>query len=105
MQLPINILNEKLYLFLWFWFYLLAIVTLLALVYRLLTLAFPFCRALSIRLQTGRTLDWKLIKSVLADGDLGHWFLLHLLAKNMLSVHFQALMVSLEDDKKVINDD
>ena len=43
--LPLNIINEKIYVFLWFWFVFLAIVTKIQLVYRLLVIMLPGLRA------------------------------------------------------------
>jgi hypothetical protein len=43
--LPLNIINEKIYIFLWFWFLLLALVTMLQLVYRLAVVLVPCLRA------------------------------------------------------------
>merc|ERR1719415_115148 len=42
--LPLNIINEKIYVFLWFWFFFLAIVTGIFTVYRLVLLAVPWLR-------------------------------------------------------------
>merc|ERR1712025_776466 len=42
--LPLNIINEKIYVFLWFWFMFLAIVTGIFTVYRLSLLAVPWLR-------------------------------------------------------------
>jgi hypothetical protein len=47
--LPLNIVNEKIYIFLWFWLIFLAVVSGLALVYRIFFLQFPALRLFLIR--------------------------------------------------------
>lgn len=94
--LPINILNEKIYIFLWFWFYSLALLSALALIYRAMTIFFPSIRAtvLHYHCRLARTKD---IRKVLQNGSVGDWFLLDLLAKNMEPANFRDLMASLKD--------
>ncbi len=42
--LPLNIINEKIYIFIWFWLIIVTIISALALVYRLLVLVIPKLR-------------------------------------------------------------
>lgn len=105
--LPINVINEKIYIFLWFWFYFLAILSSLALLYRALTLFFPAVRVMALashcRLSTSRD-----IGNVLKNGGVGDWFLLDLLAKNMQSAAFRDLILKLNGrfnaDRESINE-
>ena len=47
--LPLNIVNEKIYIFLWFWFIILAVVSGLAVAYRLAVFLSPSLRLFLIR--------------------------------------------------------
>lgn len=97
--LPVNILSEKVYMFLWFWFYFLALSSSLVLFYRLLIVVYPFCQTLLIYSHC-RTLKMKKITKILKSGNLGDWFLLHLLAKNIHTLHFHELILQLEEGMK-----
>ena len=93
--LPINIFNEKIYIFLWFWFYLMAIVSIGVLIYNLLIIFSPFMRKTCLywhcSLLTNDELD-----DVVYSCDLGDWFLLILLAKNIEPINFKKLIKSLK---------
>jgi membrane protein required for beta-lactamase induction len=47
--LPLNIINEKIYVFLWFWFILVSAVTAVQIVYRLVTLLVPSLREMMLK--------------------------------------------------------
>lgn len=94
--LPINIVNEKVYIFLWFWFYFLAIVSAFALVYRALTIFYPGLRVIATHSHC-RIANPKDIKTVLKYGGVGDWFLIDLLSKNIDPLNFRELIISLKD--------
>jgi hypothetical protein len=89
--LPLNIINEKIYIFLWFWFILLAVVTGLILVYRVAIIFFPHLRYRALKTRA-RFTDRFHIAVVLDNSKIGDWFLLYLLAKNIDPTHFRGLM-------------
>lgn len=71
--LPINIINEKIYIFLWFWFYFLACLTFFTLVYRMVTIA---SKKLRVRLVQDRCIslvDRSLIVKIVNNVDVGDW--------------------------------
>lgn len=94
--LPINIVNEKVYIFLWFWFYFLALVSFLALIYRSLTIFYPSIRVIAVHSHC-RITSPKLIREVLAYGRAGDWFVLDLLSKNMDPLNFRDLLCELKN--------
>lgn len=114
--LPLNIINEKIYIFLWFWFVGLAILSGGLLIYRLCVLMSDKFRD-KILVQRARLSDRDDIIAVLSNGSIGDWFLLYMLCKNMDPLHYRELVVKLsspekeaddsdnDEEKKLINDD
>ncbi|XP_054155410.1 innexin inx2-like [Oppia nitens] len=84
--LPLNIINEKIYIFVWFWFALLASISALVMIYRLLTICFPSVRYLALK-SRARLADSANVRLVVRRSDIGHWFLWHLLCKNLDGQH------------------
>ena len=86
--LPLNIINEKIYIFLWFWFIILASITGMFLLYRLGVLFGAGIRTAMIQARSGRVSRDK-IADILGEPGLnyfqqiGDFFLLYLIAKNM----------------------
>lgn len=85
--LPINIINEKIYIIIWFWFYFLEIITTLLLIYRILTLIFPILRYYLLRYRANRCKP-EHIQLILSKCSIGDWFVLILLQKNMDAINF-----------------
>ena len=86
--LPLNIINEKIYIFLWFWFILLASITGMFLLYRLGVLFGAGIRTAMIQARSGRVSRDKISDILNEPGlnyfqQLGDFFLLYLIAKNM----------------------
>ncbi|XP_021947052.1 innexin inx2 isoform X1 [Folsomia candida] len=93
--LPINILNEKIYIFLWFWFLLLAICSTISVIYRCLSLIPPFRRWIMrsrVRLETQKESADSLVDS----NNYGEWFLIYKLSQNMDCVTFGDLILDID---------
>jgi hypothetical protein len=103
--LPLNIINEKIYIFLWFWFIIVAIVSGLIVVYRMAIIFFPHLRYRALR-SRARFTDRFHVAIVLDNSKIGDWFLLYLLCKNMDPTHFRSLMRELvnklSDDSSLV---
>merc|ERR1712142_883675 len=94
--LPINIFNEKIYVFLWFWFVILFVFTSLSLVYQLaLVLSAPL-RAYSLRQKTQNFISVDTANYVTANVRRGEWFFLMQLGNNMNPVIFGKLCLELD---------
>jgi hypothetical protein len=80
--LPLNIVNEKIYIFLWFWFIILAILTFLLVVYRIFILTSRKFRVFLFKkhYRRIRTAD---IKKVAKNSSLGSWYLLYMIGSNI----------------------
>lgn len=73
--LPLNIVNEKIYVFLWFWFVILALVTAVMLVYRLIVIFFDPVRKSMLR-SRARLCEPYHLSVVFNASKLGDWFIL-----------------------------
>ena len=93
--LPINIINEKIYIFLWFWFYFLAIVSFIALIYRAVILFFPSTRIMATQSHC-RVAKPEALRSVIKQCRIGDWFVLDLLAKNLDPLNFRDVINDLQ---------
>merc|ERR550534_1397381 len=98
--LPLNIINEKIYIFLWFWFILLASITTIFLVYRVAIFFGPGIRVAMIQASCGRMSRDKIEDLVCAPHltytqQIGDFFLLHLISKNVEEVTMKELVEGL----------
>ncbi|XP_035222708.1 innexin inx2-like [Stegodyphus dumicola] len=89
--LPINILNEKIYIFLWFWFLLLSILSGLCLIYRAAVFLVPKFRYY-VLFSKCRRVDPDNLKTVLNNCDKDDWLVLSLLCKNMTPCNFRTVI-------------
>ncbi|KAK3885796.1 hypothetical protein Pcinc_010013 [Petrolisthes cinctipes] len=92
--LALNVINEKVYVFLWFWFVTLASISFLALCYRILVFCVPAIR--SGLLQKRARLRYKTgLEAIGKKLQVGDFFLLYLLSKNVELIAFSSLMEEL----------
>ncbi|CAG2164367.1 unnamed protein product [Oppiella nova] len=99
--LRLNILNEKMYIFLWFWFLFLAAISGLVVLYRLIIIFVPAFRYLVLR-SRARMTDPNHLKLVMEVSKIGDWFLLYLLCKNIDRQNFKELIQ--EYTKEIVDD-
>jgi len=87
--LPLNIINEKIYIFIWFWLIAIAVISGIALIYRLATLIGPQIRVAQIAFRCGKSAKRSDIEALLEPHSftfgekIGDWFVLHLIVKNL----------------------
>jgi hypothetical protein len=86
--LPLNILNEKIYVFLWFWFVILCAITGVKLIYRLVVVVLPKFREIILRSKV-RHASLTKIQTICTEFSLGDWFLLNQLGKNLDTLIFR----------------
>lgn len=92
--LPLNIVNEKIYIFLWFWFVILAVVTGLSLLFRIFVVVFPAFRLQLMKMRS-RLVQRDYVEIVVRKIQLGDWFVLDLLGKNMDGIVFREFLMEL----------
>jgi len=87
--LPLNIINEKIFIFIWFWLVFVAVVTGIFLIYRLFTLLAPHLRVFLITINGGKSCKRSDVEAILDPHSytwlekIGDWFLLQLICKNL----------------------
>lgn len=87
--LPLNIINEKIFIFVWFWLVFVAVVTGVFLVFRLFTLLAPHLRVFLITVNGGKSCKRSDVEAILDPESygwgqkIGDWFLLQLVCKNL----------------------
>jgi hypothetical protein len=91
--LPINILNEKIYIFLWFWFVLLAAVTGVYLLYRALTMALAAVRRRELQSRVHLLVPDDVTRRIANVVSAGEWFFLCQLGANLDPHFFAKLLV------------
>ena len=109
--LPLNIINEKIFIFLWFWLIFLALVTGLYLIFRIWTFLGKQFRVRLIVIDGGRSCRRAHIEAFLEPEHLswcekmGDWFLLHLICKNLnvLLVNDLINQLYLDEDESDFN--
>ncbi|XP_014361643.1 innexin inx2 [Papilio machaon] len=80
--LPLNVINEKIFIILWFWLVILASLSALAVLFRVLIFCIPALRTyiLTARL---RRIKRSPVSKIVKHYSFGDWFVLYLLSKNI----------------------
>uniref|UniRef100_A0A0P4W675 Innexin n=1 Tax=Scylla olivacea TaxID=85551 RepID=A0A0P4W675_SCYOL len=100
--MPLNILNEKIFIFLWFWYIIVAVLTGMGIIYRLVTLS-PFVRKMLLRARS-RLTPSVAVDQVASKCQYGDWFILTYLAKNMDPLILKDFMLELGKKFKGVDD-
>jgi len=102
--LPLNIVNEKTYIFIWFWFILLAIMLIGLVAFRLLIIFVPGIRPQLLNARN-RMVPREVAKAVTKKTDLGDWWILYMLGRNLDPIIYKDVLVELakriEPPKKI----
>ncbi|KAH8302032.1 hypothetical protein KR044_001961 [Drosophila immigrans] len=89
--LPLNTLNEKIFVFLWFWFILMALLAGLKLIYRSVYICHRGLRLQVLRTQT-RFMSKATIRRAVSGYSCGDWFFLLRVSSNLSPEQFSQLM-------------
>jgi len=104
--LALNIINEKIFVFLWFWFVALAIISGVSLLYRIATLASLSLRVSVIKKKLHNRVHENMIKDVLTCPNhswidqIGDYWIMFLLSRNLPAIAMKEL---LEELKPILN--
>lgn len=89
--LPLNVVNEKIYVFLWFWFFGLGLLTLGVILYRVVIIMSPRMRVYLLRLRF-RLVRREAISVLVKESKMGDWFLFYMLGVNVNSLIFRCVI-------------
>ncbi|XP_046399473.1 innexin inx2 [Ischnura elegans] len=92
--LPLNIVNEKIYVFLWFWFVVLSVITGVAILYRAAVVLGPQVRTYLLRARS-RLAPHDQIETITRKCQIGDWFVLYQLGKNIDPLIYKELVADL----------
>lgn len=92
--LPLNIVNEKIYIFLWFWFIILSILTGFVVLQRVILTACPPVRVYLLNMRF-RLVHYDHFHTVVRRGSLGDWFLIYMLGQNLDSMIFREVIADM----------
>ncbi|CAH2231976.1 jg4037 [Pararge aegeria aegeria] len=95
--LPLNIVNEKIFVFLWFWLIFLALLSALAVLFRILVISMPPLRTVMIMGQL-RFVKRRVISRIVRHFSFGDWFILYLLGKNMNPLIYKDLIIEVSKE-------
>ncbi len=94
--LAMNIINEKIYVFLWFWYIALTVWTAVHVMIRILTVASRYCRML-LFCKRCTSVNRNDIQTVLRKCYYGDWFILMQLSKHVNPAIFHDVVLDLRD--------
>ena len=89
--LPLNILNEKIFILQWFWFIILALLLGCLVLYRLLLLLVPSLRP-RVMHQHNRAVPFEVLESFSNKTSVGDWWILYVLSKNIDPLIYKDIM-------------
>lgn len=92
--LPLNIVNEKIYMFLWAWFVFVAVISVIHFVFRILTLTVPWIRLVILKSKCSMC-NKREVDVVFKECHIGDWFILHQLARNIQPLAFKDIITEL----------
>lgn len=89
--LPLNVVNEKIYVFLWFWFLLLGVLSFITVLYRIVIIFSPRTRVYLLKLRF-RLVRREAVETIVRRSKVGDWFLLYMLGENLDTVIYRDVM-------------
>ncbi|GFY48761.1 innexin inx2 [Trichonephila inaurata madagascariensis] len=95
--LPLNIVNEKIYILLWFWLIILSVCSAISILYKVLLLSSRTARYYALH-SIARLTPKDHLKKIVRKTSYGDWFVFFLLAQNMDVLNFRNILADLHKD-------
>ncbi|XP_050296721.1 innexin inx1 [Anthonomus grandis grandis] len=92
--LPLNIVNEKTYVFIWFWYVLLLSMLTILVIYRVIIIALPKIRPRILHAKH-RSIPIEVCNSLCKKVDMGDWWILLMLGTNMDPLVYREIITEL----------
>ncbi|RWS12662.1 Innexin shaking-B-like protein [Dinothrombium tinctorium] len=92
--LPLNIINEKIYIFIWFWFSALTVLTSIMILVHLIIIACQPVRTYLLNMRFKMT-QLEQLHTLISKTSIGDWFLLYMLGQNIDEVIFKEILEDL----------
>ncbi|XP_056638223.1 innexin inx1 [Diorhabda carinulata] len=92
--LPLNIVNEKTYIFIWFWFMILATMLTFLVIYRIIIVLYPKIRPRILHAKH-RSIPIEVCKSLCNKVDMGDWWIILMLGTNMDPIIYREIISEL----------
>uniref|UniRef100_A0A1B6IPY0 Innexin n=2 Tax=Homalodisca TaxID=139475 RepID=A0A1B6IPY0_9HEMI len=92
--LPLNIVNEKTYIFIWFWFILLLTMLSILVIWRALIICCPSVRPRLLRARN-RLIPIEVAEAIVRKTDVGDWWILYMLGGNMDAIIYREMITEL----------
>ncbi|CAD7087332.1 unnamed protein product [Hermetia illucens] len=92
--LPLNIVNEKTYVFIWFWFIILAILLIGLLIYRAMIIFLPKIRPRVLNARN-RMVPREICQALSNKLDIGDWWLIYMLGHNLDPIIYKDVLAEL----------
>lgn len=92
--LPLNIVNEKTYIFIWFWYLILLTMLFGLVIYRLLIIFVPSIRARVLNARN-RMVPREIAVSVSNKVDIGDWWIIYMLGRNLDPMIYKDVLAEL----------
>lgn len=94
--LPLNVLNQKVFLILWYWLFILLIISFFCILYRAVFMFVPIFRIYLLRAQA-RKLEGKKAKFIVKKLSYGDFFVLYRVGKNVNQNVYREIVLSVYD--------
>jgi len=99
--LALNIISEKIYVFLWFWLIILAVATACYFIYSVAVILIPAMRKTMLQRNAKTSYaDDDRLDLLMKKADIGDWFVLYLLSKNLDSILFKEFIMQFTEKLK-----
>jgi len=95
--LPLNIVNEKTYIFIWFWYIILLIMLVGLIIYRALIIMVPRVRAQILNARN-RMVPRDVAFAISKHLDIGDWWLVYMLGRNLDPIIYKDVLTQLVED-------